>query len=57
LSNKDDDKEQRSAEQNLNAKDYVALAIAMAESVLLPQILLIIVLAALGIFISILLFH
>lgn len=53
----DNDKEQRSADQNLDAKDYVALIIAMAESVLLPQILLVLVLAALGLFISFLLFH
>jgi hypothetical protein len=41
----------------LQAKDYVALMIAMAETTLLPLILLAIVLAILGISISILLFH
>jgi hypothetical protein len=42
---------------NLDAKDYVALAIAMSETVMLPQILLVVVLAALGLFISMLFLH
>jgi hypothetical protein len=56
---KDDEEEQNLADQNINldAKDYVAIAIAMAETTMLPQILLVLVLAALGLFISILLFH
>lgn len=56
---KDGDKEQNSADQNdkLSAKDYVALAIAMSETTMLPLILLAIVLAVLGLTISIFLLH
>lgn len=56
---KDDHREHNRADENVNldAKDYVALTIAMAETTMLPQILLVLVLAALGLFISILLFH
>ena len=56
---KDEDRERNRGAENvdLDAKDYVALAIAMAETTMLPQILLVIVLAAIGLFISILLFH
>ncbi|MGP8069750.1 MAG: hypothetical protein ACLP5V_07650 [Candidatus Bathyarchaeia archaeon] len=56
---KDNKREQNPADQNVNldAKDYVALAIAMAETTMLPMIFLIVVLAAVGLFISIFLFH
>ena len=56
---KADDREHNRADENidLDAKDYVALAIAMAETTMLPQILLVIVLIAIGLIISLLLFH
>jgi hypothetical protein len=42
---------------DLDAKDYVALTIAMAETTMLPLILLAFVLAAVGIIISTIFLH
>jgi hypothetical protein len=42
---------------DLELKDYVALLIAMAETTMLPLILLVIVLAVVGVTVSVILFR
>jgi len=53
------DRENRyeSGSVDLELKDYVALVIAMAETTMLPLILLAIVLAVVGVTFSMILFH
>ena len=54
---KEDDQETKTERTTANAMDYLALVIAMAETTMLPLILLLIVLAGVGLVISIFLLH
>jgi hypothetical protein len=54
---KDREDHYESGPVDLELKDYVALLIAMAETTMLPLVLLVIVLAVVGVTVSIILFR
>jgi hypothetical protein len=54
---KDRESQYESGPADLELKDYVALLIAMAETTMLPLILLAIVLAVVGVTVSVILFR
>jgi hypothetical protein len=54
---RDRDNHYESDQVDLELKDYVALVIAMAETTMLPLVLLALVLAVVGVTVSILLFR
>ncbi|MGA2785529.1 MAG: hypothetical protein ABSF09_12600 [Candidatus Bathyarchaeia archaeon] len=53
----DNDQEKKIEYTTANAKDYLAFVIAMAETTMLPLILLLVVLAGVGLVISLFLLH
>lgn len=54
---KENDQEKKAERTTANALDYLAFVIAMAETTMLPLILLLLVLAGVGLVISIFLLH
>jgi len=53
----DKEQEKKTEHTTANAKDYLALVIAMTETTMLPLILLLAVLAGVGLVISLFLLH